>query len=889
MVFCQFLKKCSCYPKLAQIPRIIEVLQLTPQPSNNHDDCTDDSELVSSLMICEEDHSIQNNNETSKQSYNETYIPVQEKQFSNVQNVQSIHSPESSFVSTKSKSLPIQKREAIEVDSSWINAPKKQEFHSKENTSLNTLSTNWKSSKLSQENFQSTIDVSVGDTNQLCFYADQEQNTGDEFYENEDYECKDKVSNQYKIDVDNYRNQFQNGPSRFHECWDDIIMAVTEQDEDTIFQMSQQDHEIVRVVAQGMMEGNMLPEEHHIASMFFQILASKCFSLPPIINQFIHDEVIEYMKLILGANSPMPTARLQICKALSLVSFGGKSNELRYELAREATMKFRTQGLLKGIIDLFARINIKDKKKKTEECEEATSENRNLLITLIEILRNFAFLSGISADFVISNFTQQHYSQICRVFQYANNEERKCILQLTFTIGGYCEYKETEVHYQTFFEGLINASFPIVLLQGAQTGDEDLFPRAVNQMRMFSQCSKEFAENLILNGAVEVLLLVITAMLSFAGPQRAREYTINYDMNQGPNVAALKLAPQNQKSKIVWANVCAACINQISMTAQQDFDELKLLECLLSDKLEKQEYGCLYLSLAGTQLTDFKKIKPKGAQRQTDQTKTVVSALSKILSSSQKWYVQCAILRVIYEWLVPESTDSQARGFTTELKQLIVEPIIRLLKKQRYANPGLHLMVLWSATFLVFNEPMIVLRMEKEGVYKMMLDTLVSGKGLAASQDNKDDYYQAACTIVGNMLFNNQQKLGAGDVSRVAKAMCELMDRSKRLDCPRTVCQALHNIVFMNATNTVKVRDCGAVASIVRIIKYRIGGMEQGVKLLWQMCLNDQSGKTQKQIANQPGFVEQFDQLMEAYPNSGFRKSVQRLKTVLETAQKSKK
>eukprot|EP01025_Chloroclados_australasicus_P060950 TRINITY_DN7902_c0_g1_i3.p1 TRINITY_DN7902_c0_g1~~TRINITY_DN7902_c0_g1_i3.p1 ORF type:complete len:1427 (-),score=137.21 TRINITY_DN7902_c0_g1_i3:254-4534(-) len=681
----------------------------------------------------------------------------------------------------------------------------------------------------------------------------------------------------------------KSGPRKFDDWWEQVIIAVTEEDQGTQYRMSQLDPKFVSTVAKGMTQRELLPEEHHIASMFLQTLAMKSLQVPSIQLQFLHDEVFEYMNLILGPKSPFPLAKIQICKAVSAITYGGKNNEVHFDQAFKIGERIRKSKLLQLLLDLFAEFNVA--KKQPPQSDDNSSDlfsgdSNEFIKTIVEIFRNLSFLQNASTTYIIEHFEKRHYQQLMRIFQRGNIEDRKIVLQFTHTIAQRA-YPEQgfgdQAVVSTFIEGLIDNQFPQILILGAQTGDVDLLPRSVNQMRILSQINQRFAKALVLTGVAEVLLLIITAMLSYASPVKARDYCKNYDMeNQSPSAAAQKLAQHNHKEKISFANVCAGCFNQIAIAMNKCCKVEQILELLVSQDIQKQEQACLYLSLKGFELTTFKSVVIKNSKKHVDYMDTVISTFVQVLSSSQKWYVKCAILRMVYEWLVPESTDSQARGFTTELKQLIMPPIIKLLKRDNYANPGLHLMVLWSATFLVFNEPIIIFKFEKEGIFKKLLDVLINGTGISYQEDNVDDYYQAVCLIISNMLYNNQQILACSDVARTAKAICELLSRSTRLDCPRTVYQALYNITYFNPQNITKVRDVGAVPAIGKVAKVRTSGIEVCAKLLRQMCQNDQSGKTTKQVNSQKELLETLEQLVQSFPGSSVAKAVQRLQTMLQ-------
>lgn len=112
--------------------------------------------------------------------------------------------------------------------------------------------------------------------------------------------------------------------------------------------------------------------------------------------------------------------------------------------------------------------------------------------------------------------------------------------------------------------------------------------------------------------------------------------------------------------------------------------------------------------------------------------------------------------------------------------------------------------------------------------------------------------------------------------------MADLYRRSPTLDCPKHLCQALYNLSWNNDRTCARLYASNFVPLLTRTVMEGALGVEQAMKLLRNLVLNDRSVVFASALRQQRELMLKLDEYATRFPGTTVAKEARALQRVLQ-------
>lgn len=109
-----------------------------------------------------------------------------------------------------------------------------------------------------------------------------------------------------------------------------------------------------------------------------------------------------------------------------------------------------------------------------------------------------------------------------------------------------------------------------------------------------------------------------------------------------------------------------------------------------------------------------------------------------------------AACRCLFEWTLPD--EQGTTSYPRDVKLAVLPALLQVMRGEGY-TPEVQVMACWALGMLTYNDSFFVQHILREGV----LDTLITW--LQPDSGASEKLKQAAALAVGNLSYNNQDKL----------------------------------------------------------------------------------------------------------------------------------
>ena len=127
-----------------------------------------------------------------------------------------------------------------------------------------------------------------------------------------------------------------------------------------------------------------------------------------------------------------------------------------------------------------------------------------------------------------------------------------------------------------------------------------------------------------------------------------------------------------------------------------------------------------------------------------------------------------------------------------------------------------------------------------------------------------------------------QDKITPRQLNQLIPALGELYRRQPTLDCPRHLCQTLYNLSWNNDRTCARLHATNFVPLLQRTVMDGAMGVEQAMKLLRNLVLNDRSAVFATALRQQRELMQRLEEYGSRFPGTSVSREARALQRVLQ-------